>query len=280
MFFYDINIPSRHGYICQERSWDNSYQSRLHWHGFIELEFFIEGSGTQQYNGQSFPIKAGDIWLLSTYDSHQINLNKGTRNINISLDPEILHEKLLTKLSSSHPLHCTLDEDETRTFLSKVDILCYEQENQELLSRVKAVSIINEMLVDIVRKTSSDNSSIKNPIVRDMADYLQANYKENLSLTELAKVFSLTPNYCGCLFKKAMGITYNDYLNILRLKNACKSLLNSNLSIKEIAADSGFHSLEYFYTTFKKFYGITPAKYRTLTSTQIAESKVSKFNFV
>lgn len=280
MFFYDINIPSRHGYICQERFFDNAYNSRLHWHGFLELEFFIEGSGTQQYNGKSYPIKPGDVWLLSTYDSHQVSLDKGTRNINISLDSEILHEKLLTKLSSAHPLHCTLNEDESRAFLAKVDVLCYEQERQELLSRVKAVSIINEMLVDIVRKAFPDNSPINNSTICDIADYLQANYKENISLTELAKVFSLTPNYCGYLFKKVMGITYNDYLNILRLKHACKALLNSNLSIKEIAADSGFHSLEYFYTTFKKFYGITPAKYRTLTSTQIAQSKVSKFSHV
>lgn len=280
MFFYDINIPSHHGYICQERFFEKAYSSRLHWHGFIELEFFIEGGGIQQYNEKNFPIKAGDVWLLSTYDSHQITLDKGTRNINISLDSEILHEKLRTKLAALHPLHCRLNENEIRDFMSKVEVLCYEQEHHELLSRVKAVSIINEILVDIVRKSSPDNLPIDNPIVRDMADYLQANYKENISLTELAKVFSLTPNYCGYLFKKGMGITFNDYLNIIRLKSACKSLLNSNLSIKEIAADSGFRSLEYFYTIFKKFYGITPAKYRTLTSAQIAQSKVSKFGSV
>ena len=280
MFFYDINIPSHYGYICQERFFDNTYISRPHWHGFIELEYFIEGGGTQQCNGKTFPIKAGDVWLLSTYDSHQINLDKGTKNINISLDSEILHKNLQTKLSLTHPLHCTLNEVESRDFMSKVDILCYEQEHHELLSRVKSVSIINEILVDIIRKSSPDTLPIDNPIVRNMADYLQANYKETISLTELATVFSLTPNYCGYLFKKVMGITFNDYLNILRLKNACKSLLNSNLSIKEIAYESGFHSLEYFYTTFKKFYGVTPAKYRTLTSTQIAASKVSKFSFV
>ena len=280
MFFYDINIPSRHGYICQERFFDNAYTSRLHWHGFLELEFFIEGSGTQQYNGKSYPIKPGDIWILSTYDSHQVTLDKGTRNINISIDSEILHEKLLAKLSSTHPLHCTFNEEESRIFLEKVEVLRYEQEHQETLAIVKAVSIINEMLVNIVRKAFPDNLPISTPTIRDIADYLQANYRDNISLTEVANIFSLTPNYCGYLFKKVMGISFNDYLNILRLKHACKALLNSNLSIKEIATDSGFHSLEYFHTTFKKFYSITPAKYRTLTSSQIAQSKVSKFSNV
>lgn len=280
MFFYDINIPSSHGYICQKRFFDEAYVSRLHWHGFVELEFFIEGTGMHQYGENKDPIKKGDIWVLSTYDSHQLTLDKGIRSVNIAVDPDILHPKLLNQLALTHPLHCNLNEEEIQDFISKVDILWHEQQHRELLSRVKANAVINEMLVDIIRKSSPDTMPINNRIVHDMVDYLQANYRTNISLVELAAEFSLTPNYCGHLFKKIMGITYNDYLNNLRLKNACKALLSSSASIKEIAADSGFNSLEYFYTTFKKFYGVTPAKYRTLTPTQIASSKVSKIEGV
>lgn len=276
MFFYDINIPSSHGYACQKRFFEETYVARLHWHGFVEVEFFIEGTGMHQYGENKEPIKNGDIWVLSTYDSHQLTIDKGMRSVNIAIDPDILHPKLLNQLSLTHPLHCTLSEEDIPHFISKVDVLCHEQQHRELLSRVKANAVINEMLVDIVRKSSPDAMPINNRIVHEMVDYLQANYKTNISLVELAREFSLTPNYCGYLFKKIMGITYNDYLNNLRLKNACKALLTSNASIKEIAADSGFNSLEYFYTTFKKFYGVTPAKYRTLTPTQIASSTVSK----
>ena len=116
--------------------------------------------------------------------------------------------------------------------------------------------------------------------IREIVDYLQANYKDDIALVEVAKLYSLTPNYCGYLFKKIMGITFNDYLNILRLKHACKALLDTNLSIKEIAFESGFHSLEYFYATFKKFYGITPAKYKTLSPTQLADIKITKIDLV
>ena len=276
MFFYDINIPSSHGYICQKRFFDKTYTSRLHWHGFVEVEFFIEGTGTHQHGEIKEPIKRGDIWVLSTYDSHQLVIDKGMRSVNIAIEPDILHKKLLNQLTLTHPLHCTLNEEEIQHFISKVDILCHEQQHRELLSRVKANATINDMLVDIVRKSSPDTMPINNRIVHDMIDYLQANYKKNISLVELAREFSLTPNYCGHLFKKIMGITYNDYLNNLRLKTACKALLSSNASIKEIAADSGFNSLEYFYTTFKKFYGVTPAKYRSLTPLQMTNSWKTK----
>lgn len=275
MFFCDINIPASHGYICRKHHFTDGYISRPHWHGFVELEFFIEGTGTHSYNGTTFQIKPGDTWVLSTDDSHQLHLDKGMKSINIALDPEILHEKLRAHLFMFHPLHCRFNEEESRAFLQKVEILWQEQERRELLSRVKAVSVINDMLVDIARKSSASTTPIKNSLVNDMATYLQANYKHNITLAELARVFSFTPNYCGHLFKETTGITFNDYLNNLRVKHACRLLLNSQLSIREIAYDSGFNSLEYFYATFKKFYGITPAKYRTLTPKEIAKSKQS-----
>lgn len=273
MFFCDINIPASHGYICRKHNFTEGYVSRPHWHGFVELEFFIEGTGTHTYNGTTYQIKPGDAWILSTDDSHQLSLDKGMRSINIALDPDILHEKLRKHLSMFHPLHCTFNEEESRGFLEKVEILWHEQETQKLLSRVKAVSVVNDMLVDIARKSSTETIPIHNSLVNDMANYLQSNYKTNISLTELARIFSFTPNYCGHLFKQMTGITFNDYLNNLRVKHACKLLLSSNLSIREIAYDSGFNSLEYFYSTFKKFYGITPAKYRKLTPKAMSKSR-------
>lgn len=273
MYFCDINIPASHGYICRKHHFKDGYISRPHWHGFVELEFFIEGTGTHIYNDTTFQIKPGDAWILSTDDSHQVKLDKGMKCINIALDPEILHEKLQKHLSMFHPLHCTFNEKETLAFLKKVEILWHEQKTRELLSRVKAVSVINEMLVDIARKSSANTVLVNNNLINDMTNYLQANYKNNISLAELAHIFSFTPNYCGRLFKQMTGITFNDYLNNLRVKHACKLLLNSNLSIREIAFDSGFNSLEYFYATFKKFYGITPAKYRTLTPKEITKAE-------
>ena len=264
MFFCDVNIPSNLGYVCYRYFWENGYISRPHWHGFIELEFFIEGTGIHNCNNATFQIKNGDAWVLSTDDKHQLTLDKGMKSINLAVAPDMLHEKLLAHLSSFHPLHCTFSPEETHAFLQKMELLFDEQEDPKILSRVKAAAIINEMFVDIARKSSDTLQPINNTLVNNMINYMQSHFQENLSLTELAQMFSFTPNYCGHLFKKITGITFKDYLNNLRVKYACKLLLDSNYSIQEIAYDSGFNSVEYFYTTFKNFYGVTPAKYRTM----------------
>ena len=276
MIFYDINIPSDLGYTCEKRFFHETSTYPLHWHSFIEIEFFVEGSGSHEFNNTKFPIKSGDIWLLSTYDSHQVVLDRGMKSVNISLVPDILHEKLLTQLNLVHPLHCSLNKEEIQSFLAKVDILYAEQKHSNMLADVKTISIINEMIVDIIRKSSTDTASINNQTVYEMINYIKGHYKTKVSIAELANEFSLTPNYCGYLFKKTMGISFNDYLNTLRLKNACNSLLNTDLSINEIAYNAGFNSLEYFHTTFKRFYGITPAKYRSLTPLQMSNSWKTK----
>ena len=276
MQFCDINIPASHGYICRKHHFEDGYESRLHWHGFIELEFFIEGTGTHIYNNTSFQIKNGDVWILSTDDSHQLLLDKGMQSVNIAVDPDILHEKLRTHLSKNHPLYCNFNQEEALEFSKKVEILWNEQETQQLLSRVKANAIINDMLVGIARKASTNTITVSNNHINAILQYLQANYKEDISLQKVANIFSFSPNYCGRLFKDITGISYNDYLNNLRVKHACRLLRSTSMTNQEIAFDSGFNSLEYFYTIFKKFYGITPAKYRTLTLKEIVTPLVIK----
>ncbi|MBQ8802326.1 MAG: helix-turn-helix transcriptional regulator [Tyzzerella sp.] len=266
MFFFDINIPSSHGYICENKIFDEPYVSRLHWHGFIEMEFVISGRGINQYYGSDYPFKRGDAWILTVHDSHKVICEQGLNVIKISIKPEILHGKLQKHLSLSHPLKCSFEEEEFQFIQNRLKDLLYEQEHPQMLSRVKASSIINELVVEMARKSSINTTPPKLGIIQDVIAWLQANYKNDISLAQIADIFSLTPNYLGRLFKNAMGMSYNDYLNSLRLKNACHLLSISDSSIKEIAAESGFNSVEYFNSIFKKYYGATPSQYRMLAT--------------
>lgn len=268
MFFYDINIPSNHGYICENTIFEEDYTSRLHWHGFIEMEFVINGSGIDEHGASEYPFKRGDCWMLSVHDSHKVVCKKGLNLIKLAIKPEILHEKTQKHLSLNHPLWASFDEKEFEAIIIKLEALLKEQENPQMLSRVMANSIINELAVEIARK-SSINSEPPKGIIQDIVAWLNANYKKEVSLSQIADIFSLTPNYIGHLFKSTMGISYNDYLNSLRLKSACHLLVISDLSVREIASESGFNSVEYFNSLFKKYYGVTPSQYRASASKKL-----------
>lgn len=84
------------------------------------------------------------------------------KSVNIAVNPDILHDKLKKHLSIFHPLRCNFNKEEALAFSEKVDILWNEQEQQNILSRVKANAIINDMLVDVVRKAALDNTLSNN----------------------------------------------------------------------------------------------------------------------
>lgn len=92
--------------------------------------------------------------------------------------------------------------------------------------------------------------------------YLQKHFSEAISLKQVADlVFMTESNFCK-FFKKAMGITFSDYLNDLRINEACTLLIYSDANINQIAYTCGFESLSYFNRVFLKKKELSPSAYR------------------
>jgi len=93
-------------------------------------------------------------------------------------------------------------------------------------------------------------------------DYIQENYRENISLRSLGEKFYINNVYLGQLFKKKYGMFFSDYLNELRIKEAVKLLETTELRVYAIAEKVGFHNADYFINKFVQLKGITPHQYR------------------
>ncbi|MEH6557071.1 MAG: helix-turn-helix domain-containing protein [Oceanicoccus sp.] len=107
-----------------------------------------------------------------------------------------------------------------------------------------------------------DNSPHNDEIIIEAQEYLQQNYQSPLSIASLADQLQLSPRSFNRRFKKAAGITASDYLQNHRLHVARELLRTSNLSISEIAAQSGYQDNSYFCQRFKMKMGQTPLSYR------------------
>jgi YesN/AraC family two-component response regulator len=81
-------------------------------------------------------------------------------------------------------------------------------------------------------------------------------------MKDLSNMFHINYTYCCELFKKVMGITFSEYVTGLRMKKAVQLLDNSDLSIEKVAIETGYSDYYYFNNVFKKYYNITPSKYR------------------
>jgi YesN/AraC family two-component response regulator len=100
--------------------------------------------------------------------------------------------------------------------------------------------------------------------VSEIAAYLNRNYSEDITLEQISKQFYISPSYLSRIFKKLTGFHFREYLLVVRVKEAQKLLRESQEKVVNIAQSVGFEHVSHFNTTFKKFVGLSPLKYRNL----------------
>jgi AraC-like DNA-binding protein len=98
--------------------------------------------------------------------------------------------------------------------------------------------------------------------VEIMTRYLSANYRDDISTSDIGAAVKLHPNYAMTLFRRECGMSIWQYLIRLRLAHAQLMLLSSDETVLAIALESGFGSLARFYAAFTREAGISPGEFR------------------
>ncbi|MSS77494.1 response regulator [Anaerococcus sp. WCA-380-WT-2B] len=149
----------------------------------------------------------------------------------------------------------------TDYLLKPIDI---EELNKSLITakniyEMRKSFINQEDNIDILKIEKNENK--KSDIALEMIAYIEKNYGEKISISDLEKKLNYSESMLNKKFKEYTSITFNDYLNRVRIKEAIKLLENTELMIIDIAFLCGFSNQKYFSKVFKKFVGISPGKY-------------------
>lgn len=251
----------------------------LHSHQFTELNYMLSGSCRQIINGEQVTLTQGNLLLIGIGASHEIKmLNEGDLLINI-----LFHEKAVAvewlhqmKNGQSPIIHYLLNLMVNRSDTS-LYVLFQVNESQEIQE------ILKKMIRDYysTKSYSSTISGLYLPILftalarefnqsynrhaetpRNMAPVLQLieeNYKD-ISLAKAAERLGYNKTYLGNLIKKTVGVTFTQLVIKRRLYQARLLLNTTNLPISDIAHESGFSNLTYFYKAFKKMFGYLPSE--------------------
>ncbi len=99
-------------------------------------------------------------------------------------------------------------------------------------------------------------------IIEHIAEYMEDYYKEEITLDRLSRIACIDRYKLCRAFKERFGQNFKSYLNTIRVKNAEEKLKNPDLSITDIALDSGYGSVDHFIRIFKAAYGVPPREYR------------------
>lgn len=122
--------------------------------------------------------------------------------------------------------------------------------------------ILIELLQEIESKMSEQGERRNKVVLQRIYHYVDQNYDQDISLSELAQQLHLNYSYLSSYFKQQTNENLTAYINKVRVEKAKQLLMNWNLSISEISRMTGFSEHNYFSKVFKKLTGQTPAEYR------------------
>lgn len=257
-----------------------------HWHKDLELSYLYKGTATFSTNGKTTVVENKELFLANNGDVHSV-MDYGTDMVtmitilisyNFIKDncPDIDNlefklegnEKSLKRLKDIHEEIVNMyieDMKINNKFLVFVD----DENSSDKFHYLKIESLLYEILYILLNDFSikrNANLDLKNERnlerLKIITDYIDENYKDNISLDEIADKYQLTKEYLATMFKKYMRITVGTYLKNIRLTSAYRDLMNSDYSINQLAFDNGFPNIKSFINSFKEYYGETPYKYK------------------
>ncbi len=271
------------GSISRSTEYDVFYELRA---SDCRLFYIISGRGSIIIENEPYDLHAGDAILFQS----------GTKYIWQTVGNEVLHyisinfdytHRFSHIRKPFHPVHADMFSDEdvlesivfsNSTILNRHILLPNAQAleakfrrlvteyylggafSDELLS-----TLLKALIISIVREFnigSTQSSGGGFELTRDIMQYIQGHYGEELSYDRLAEIYHLNPIYINRVFKKNSGISLHSFIVNYRINMAMELLRSTNTGVKEIAALVGFSDLPHFVRTFKRVTGRTPAKYR------------------
>lgn len=252
----------------------------LHFHDCLEINYIESGTGINIIEDKKFKLVPGDFYIINNLERH------------IAVSPD---DSLRMKLIVFDPLliwqHSSFDFDYLKPFFNRsivfsncvsrdnplsphlFNIICeieYEWNSKQEGYRLVIKALLMKLLAMLYRhfKISGEISDEINSFhksydrIRDVINYINENFQNDLTLDELAKIAHMNKTYFSSYFKRIVQMNASEYVQNLRINYACSLLRTSNKEITEISSLSGFNSISHFNKSFRNYMNMTPKEYR------------------
>ena len=248
----------------------------FHMHENCELTLITAGRMLYIVDGTCVEASAGDLVFFGSYIPHAWIIDPTTpvNLVELSFKPDIPNQftvsshaisahSILSRIVSGTPKYLYLPQ--AGEIDRRMHQVAAELEKREYGYRVAATLELNLILLGLLRRfgvSPERTESSQTQVIRKAREYIAEHLAENPGLSQIAAAVFVTPHYLSFLFKKQVGIGLSDYMNQQKLLRTVELLTDSDLSVLDIALQSGFTSKSNFYRVFKEYYGITPQQMR------------------
>ena len=247
-----------------------------HVHNHYELFYLSKGSCTFLMRSHSYNLVPGSVIIIPPNTPHIIHYTSRQQSVRTSIlfrEPDVIFKnidfigemlkdgkhKLILQIPPMYQVHVEQlirnMEAEQRFNDTKISPTMLS------LCLIQLIIIINRFSTEIDTNLM-DELHTTNRQVNLAATYINRNYNQRISLSDIADASGFSPNYLSRKFKEDTGIGVHEYLTYVRLNKAAIELAHTDHTITEVALNNGFSDSNYFKDAFHKAYGMSPRDYR------------------
>lgn len=254
-YFVEANEPSIAGHVHEIACYP-------HFHKNVEFLFVTKGVQHAIIAGEKVVAEAGDILYVDTFEPHSFADDKGVEGyiLVVSLWYLDCFQKLFEQ---QHFPRVMRDKEKNAAILSFI------QEWKRQYRKDKYVEDAYEIFVNanrlflmlkdtygtVIRQKKSNES-----VILAILNYLEKNYRENVTIKGIAESLGYTKEYCSQIFNYYIGESFRKYLNRIRIYKFQELFRErgGNVSIIHLAFECGFDSQSTFYRAYKEVFGVNP----------------------
>lgn len=241
-----------------------------HYHQNPELFYVLRGKLEVKIDDKVYELLQEDMILINANKRHTVTGKEGILAARFEIDFHLLAEYMGTMqllfwcntLADKNAAYDTL-----RKVLDQILARYFERDERNALDLdalyFQAAYILTSNFLINMEDSRFENSDSQNRIrIKNIQNYIQANYQSQISLNDLARRLYLSNAYLSKYIKKNLGMTFMEYLNNVRLFHAVDEILYTEKNITHIALDNGFPTSAAFTKAFRDSYHEAPTEYR------------------
>ncbi len=241
-------------------------------HMHYEIEFFLllEGETVVYIDSMEYKMTAGDLCVVFPNQIHQFKTISEEKYMLVIFSPDMLPE-LTETFTSRIPRSAVIKAKELSPDCEKT-IRKMGEINSSLgeYKRVQMRGMLLTLFGSVLDKMSlTDVKSVNSHALKTVVTYCSRNFSRDLSLSILEEDLHISKYYISHLFSMKLKVRFNDYINSLRINDACRQLRQTDKTITEISECVGFNTLRTFNRAFVRQIGMSPSEYRRKEKTEL-----------
>jgi AraC-like DNA-binding protein len=250
-----------------------------HWHPHLEFIYVVEGEAMIECGSTPIHVRAGELVVVNSNELHYGRcLSDYLYYYALIADTSLLYSqsvdaaetKFIAPITQNRLLlrnEIGRDERAAACMLAIVRELQHKEFGYELAVKSELYRLLALLLRGYMGTVLSPDAyaeRMKNITRFDpVFQYIETNYKEPLTVDQLADMAGLSRFHFSRLFKELCGRSVVEFITMTRLGKADELLRKGALSVSEVAIATGFNDVYYFSRTFKKHKKVTPSSLRT-----------------